>query len=228
MNPINRRTVLRSAGAAVATAAAGRHLFAIAAQLTSQEAAANLVPFAKTRYGSISGTIEDGIFVFRGVPYGRDTAPVRFRAPLPPTPWTGVKDCDAFTTRAPQLTALRGLEAIGSAPSLGSSAFAIAGAPPRIAPESGVQSEDCLHLNVFTPGLRDHRKRPVLVYFHGGAYNNGSVNSLLYDGKRLCHRGDVVVVTVNHRLNAFGFLYLGAIDPKQFPDSSNKLERGRG
>ncbi len=69
--------------------------------------------------------------------------------------------------------------------------------------------------------MRDHRKRPVLVYFHGGAYNNGSVNSLLYDGKRLCNRGDVVVVTVNHRLNAFGFLYLGAIDPKQYPDSGN-------
>ncbi len=90
-----------------------------------------------------------------------------------------------------------------------------------MAPEAGVQSEDCLHLNVFTPALRDHRKRPVLVYFHGGAYNNGSVNSALYDGKRLCHRGDVVVVTVNHRLNAFGFLYLGAIDPKQYPDSGN-------
>jgi para-nitrobenzyl esterase len=95
------------------------------------------------------------------------------------------------------------------------------GAVLRIAPESGVESEDCLHLNVYTPGLRDHRKRPVLVYFHGGAYNNGSVNSPLYDGKRLCKRGDVVVVTVNHRLNAFGFLYLGAIDPKQYPDSGN-------
>ncbi|MGB9290716.1 MAG: carboxylesterase family protein, partial [Terracidiphilus sp.] len=86
---------------------------------------------------------------------------------------------------------------------------------------AGEQSEDCLHLNVFTPGLRDHRKRPVLVYFHGGAYNNGSVNSALYDGKRLCHRGDVVVVTVNHRLNAFGFLYLAGIDPKAYPDSGN-------
>ena len=68
------------------------------------------------------------------------------------------------------------------------------------------QSEDCLHLNVWTPALRDRKKRPVLVYFHGGAYNNGSVNSALYDGNRLCHRaqGDVVVVTVNGRLNAFG------------------------
>jgi para-nitrobenzyl esterase len=221
MNPINRRTVLRSAAAAVATTAAGRHLFPLAGQLTPQEVAANLAPTAKTRYGQISGTLEDGIKVFRGVPYGGNTARVRFQAPLPPAPWAGVKACDAFTTRAPQLTTLRGLEAIGSAPSLGSAGSAIAGAPPRIAPESGVQSEDCLHLNVFTPALRDHRKRPVLVYFHGGAYNNGSVNSALYDGKRLCRSGEVVVVTVNHRLNAFGFLYLGDLDPKQFPDSGN-------
>ena len=84
----------------------------------------------------------------------------------------------------------------------------------------GVQSEDCLHLNVFTPGLRDGKKRPVLVYFHGGAYNNGTVNSDLYDGKRLCHRGDVVVVTVNHRLNAFGYMYLGDLAP-EYKDSGN-------
>jgi para-nitrobenzyl esterase len=221
VNPINRRTVLRSAGVAVATAAAGRNLFAIAGHLTPQEVAANSTPVAKTRYGLIGGTLEGGILVFRGVPYGANTASTRFQAPLPPTPWPGVKVCDAFTTRAPQLTALHGLEAIGSAPSLGSAGSATAGEPPRIAPESGVQSEDCLHLNVFTPAGRDHRKRPVLVYFHGGAYNNGSVNSALYDGKHLCQRGDVVVVTVNHRLNAFGFLYLGAIDPKQYPDSGN-------
>src|ERR1700728_2921164 len=221
LNPIARRTVLRTAGAAVATAAVGRRIFALAGQLTPQEVAANSTPVAKTRYGSISGTLEDGINVFRGVPYGADTAPVRFQAPLPPAHWTGVRACESFTTRAPQLTALRGLDSLNSSPSLGSAGSGAAGAPPRIAPESGVQSEDCLHLNVFTSALRDHRKRPVLVYFHGGAYNNGSVNSALYDGKRLCHRRDVVVVTVNHRLNAFGFLYLGAIDPKQFPDSGN-------
>jgi len=221
MNSINRRTVLRSAGAAAASVALGRRLFAAAGQFTPQEVAANSTPVAKTRYGSISGTLEDGINVFRGVPYGADTVSVRFQAPLPPAHWTGAKSCDSFTTRAPQLTALRGLDSLNSSPSLGSVGAATAGAPPRIAPESGVQSEDCLHLNVFTPALRDHRKRPVLVYFHGGAHNNGSVNSMLYDGKRLCHRGDVVVVTVNHRLNAFGFLYLGAIDPKQYHDSGN-------
>ena len=83
-----------------------------------------------------------------------------------------------------------------------------------------VQSEDCLHLNVWTAGLRDRKKRPVLVYFHGGAYNNGTVNSDLYDGKRLVHRGDVVVVTVNHRLNAFGYLYLGDLAP-EYAQSGN-------
>ena len=84
----------------------------------------------------------------------------------------------------------------------------------------GEQSEDCLHLNVFTPGLRDRKRRPVLVYLHGGAYNNGTVNSDLYDGRRLCQRGDVVVVTVNHRLNAFGYLYLGDLAP-DYAESGN-------
>jgi para-nitrobenzyl esterase len=214
MNPVNRRTVLRSAGAAAATLA-----FPGINAATGQ--ASGSAPEAKTRYGQISGTLEDGINVFGSIPYGADTAPVRFKAPLPPTPWTGVKVCDAFTTRAPQLMAMRGRQGANSAPSLGSVGMPPPGTAPRVAPEAGEQSEDCLHLNVFTPALRDHRKRPVLVYFHGGAYNNGSVNSPLYDGKHLCHRGDVVVVTVNHRLNAFGFLYLGALDAKQYPDSGN-------
>ena len=221
MKPMNRRAVLRSAGVAAAALALRRSLFAFPGSHAAAAQATASAPQAKTRYGSISGTLEDGINVFRSIPYGADTAPVRFQAPLPPTPWSGVKACDAFTTRAPQLTMLRGPQGTNSAPSLGSAGMTPPGTAPRVAPEAGVESEDCLHLNVFTPALRDHRKRPVLVYFHGGAYNNGSVNSPLYDGKRLCKRGDVVVVTVNHRLNAFGFLYLGAIDPKQYPDSGN-------
>ncbi len=221
MNSVDRRAVLRSTGAAAAAFALRRSLFAFPGSLAAAGQAPASAPQAKTRYGSISGTLEDGINVFRGIPYGADTAPVRFQAPLTPTPWAGVKVCDAFTTRAPQLTMLRGPQGANSAPSLGSVGMPPAGTAPRVAPEAGVESEDCLHLNVYTPALHDHRKRPVLVYFHGGAYNNGSVNSPLYDGTRLCHRGDVVVVTVNHRLNAFGFLYLGAIDPKQYPDSGN-------
>jgi para-nitrobenzyl esterase len=220
VNPVPRRAVLRSAAAAAASLALRRRLFAFPARLATLADAAT--PQAKTRYGLVSGLLEDGINVFRSISYGADTAPVRFQPPLPPAPWINVKMCDAFTTRAPQLTPLRGPQGANAAPSLGSAGAAPPpGAAPRVAPEAGVESEDCLHLNVFTPGLRDHRKRPVLVYFHGGAYNNGSVNSPLYDGKRLCRRGDVVVVTVNHRLNAFGFLYLGAIAPKDYAQSGN-------
>ena len=82
------------------------------------------------------------------------------------------------------------------------------------------QSEDCLFLNVWTPALDEKRKRPVLVYFHGGAYSTGSVTDPINDGARLAERGDVVVVTVNHRLNALGYLYLARLDPR-FPDSGN-------
>jgi para-nitrobenzyl esterase len=93
---------------------------------------------------------------------------------------------------------------------------------PQLAARRGpaAESEDCLHLNVWTSGLRDGKARPVMVYFHGGAYNNGSANSDLYDGKRLVHRGDVVVVTINHRLNAFGYLYLGDLSP-EYEQSGN-------
>ena len=91
---------------------------------------------------------------------------------------------------------------------------------PQVRPTAGA-SEDCLRLNVWTPGLRDGHKRPVFVYFHGGAFNNGSVTSNLYDGVRLSRRGDLVVVTVNHRLNGFGFLYLGDLGGPEFADSGN-------
>ncbi len=85
------------------------------------------------------------------------------------------------------------------------------------APQSGKDGpggEDCLTINVWTPALRDGSKRPVLLYIHGGGYNNGSGSDPLYDGVRLCRRGDVVVMTVNHRLNLFGYLYLGEFDER--------------
>lgn len=82
------------------------------------------------------------------------------------------------------------------------------------------QSEDCLFLNVWTPDIAGKRKRPVMVYFHGGAYSTGSVTDPINDGATLAARGDVVAVTVNHRLNALGYLYLARLDP-HFPDSGN-------
>ncbi len=156
-------------------------------------------PEARTTAGRIRGVVEGGVNVFRGIPYGADTAKTRFRAPAAVAPWTEVKDCTRFTTMAPQLTGAK----------MGAGGGTSSSGVPGVGPDVGVQSEDCLNLNVWTRGRRDGRARPVLVYFHGGGFNNGTVNNAVYDGKRLCERGDVVVVTVNHRLNAFGYLYLG-------------------
>jgi para-nitrobenzyl esterase len=136
--------------------------------------------------------MDGGIYVFKGVRYGADTSTRRFLPPTPPEPWAGIRDTQEFGPIAPQ-------------PSTG-------GRPI---------SEDCLHLNLWTPGLRDRGRRPVLVWFHPGAYTSGTSNEIETDGARLCRRGDVVVVTVNHRLNAFGYLYLAEIGGAEFADSGN-------
>ena len=154
----------------------------------------DVAPLATTTAGRIRGYVDQGVDAFKGISYGADTARRRFQAPLPPAPWSGVRDCRAFGPMAPQASARN---------------------------DGAVAGEDCLNLNVWTPGLRDGRHRPVLVYFHGGAYDNGTVNSDLYDGVRLCRRGDVVVVTVNHRLNGFGYLYLAELGGPEFADSGN-------
>ena len=146
---------------------------------------------ATTRSGRIRGFVDRGIHVFKGVPYGADTAPRRFQRALREAPWRDVRDATAVGPSAPQ----RG--------------------------DDGPGSEDCLYLNVWTPGLRDGARRPVLVYVHGGGYDTGSGSAALYDGVRLCRRGDVVVVTLNHRLNAFGYLYLAQHGDARFADAGN-------
>jgi para-nitrobenzyl esterase len=99
--------------------------------------------------------------------------------------------------------------------------FAPLGTYGPSAPQRGGEgAEDCLFLNVWRPRRDPNRPRPVMIYFHGGAYSTGSANSPLLDGSNLAATGDVVVVTVGHRLNAFGYLYLARLDPR-FPDSGN-------
>jgi para-nitrobenzyl esterase len=149
-------------------------------------------PIAITTAGKVRGYTDNGINVFKGIRYGADTTSRRFMPPLPPEPWSGVLDALNYGAASPQQS--RGSERTG---------------------------EDCLFLNVWTPGLHDGHKRPVMVYIHGGAYANGSGSSPLYDGVRLCRRGDVVVVSLNHRLNAFGYLYLARFGGSEFADSGN-------
>lgn len=143
--------------------------------------AKSTAPVAATRYGRVRGSVDQGIKVFKGVRYGADTSTRRFQPALAPEPWTGIRDALQYGAASPQKS------------------------------DEPNQSEDCLFLNVWTPALADGGARPVMVYVHGGAHANGSGSSPLYDGVALCKRGDVVVVTLNHRLNVFGYNGLGQI-----------------
>lgn len=173
-------------------------------------------PIAATTAGRVRGALDDGIAAFKGIPYGGDTALRRFQPPVPPDPWTGVRDALAWGPRAPQAGGrlARPAAGPGEGPPADTYSDAYNGRPTPM-------SEDCLHLNVWTPGLRDGGRRPVMVYIHGGAFSGGSANSDVYDGVRLCRRGDVVVVTLNHRLNIFGYLYLAELGGSEFADSGN-------
>jgi para-nitrobenzyl esterase len=147
-------------------------------------------PLARTADGPIEGLAANDAFTFKGIPYGADTRTTRFQAPVPAKPWRTVRKAFAYGPACPQSS------------------------------DEPNQSEDCLYLNVWTPALRDGGKRPVMVYIHGGAYSNGSGSAEIYDGTNLCKRGNVVVVTINHRLNAFGYLSLGMLD-ERYADSGN-------
>jgi len=176
---IGRRAALFGAGSALILPASG--VFAA----TSKH------PLARTVSGRIRGAVDDGIKVFKGIRYGADTSRRRFMRPVPPEPWSDIRDALAYGPASPQRDI------------------------------SEPTSEDCLFLNVWTPGLRDRARRPVMVYFHGGAHASGSGSSPLYDGTRLCRRGDVVVVTVNHRLNIFGYGYFAPFGGPELADSGN-------
>jgi len=132
--------------------------------------------------------------VFKGIPYGGSTAATRFRPPVPPAGWVGERDALAYPPMAPQpAISLGGLFA--------SWTF------------DKEMSEDCLALNLWTPAVGDGARRPVMVWLHGGDFASLSGSRNVFDGTRLAQKGDVVVVTLNHRLNSFGFLYLNEIAP---------------
>jgi len=151
---------------------------------------------AETTLGKVRGVDNNGIKVFKGIPYGASTAGSnRFMAPADPSKWTGVRDALEYGHSAPQ----RNPDAPARAGGLG---VASENLPP--------EGEDCLVLNVWTPavGANANRKRPVMFWCHGGGFVTGSGSSPDTDGSNLARRGDVVVVTINHRLNVLGFANL--------------------
>ncbi len=182
-------------------------------------------PIVKTQSGSIAGLARNGVLSFLGIPYGAPTGGAgRFMPPRPPAPWAGTRDAKAYGDACPQVP-------LGTSPFAAKLPPGVAPPPPTVmqtqlaslfsgGPHEARQSEDCLVLNVWTRAL-DTAKRPVMVWLHGGGFAVGSGSSPMYDGTRLVERGDVVVVTVNHRLNTFGYLYLGDIGGEPFAQSGN-------
>src|SRR5262245_62434643 len=152
----------------------------------------------ETTYGTLRGAQHGDHLKFLGVPFAKPPiGELRFKAPEPPAPWSGVRDALTFGASAPQ--------------------------DPLSAPgfrAEGPESEDCLYLNVYTPAA-DRARRPVLFWIHGGGFSHGSGTQPSYDGGPLAERGDVVVVSINYRLGALGYLYLGQHGGERWNAASN-------
>jgi para-nitrobenzyl esterase len=195
---ITRRDLIQASvlfgGAAIGSGSAGS-LLALAKDPATE-------PIVTTTLGRLRGTYRNNVYSFKGIHYGASTAgPLRFQPPVPPKRWEGVRDALEVGPPAPQVLDYGGFWRGLSGP--------------------GDMSEDCLVLNVWSPDLRGHEKRPVMVWLHGGSFGVGSGGANLYDGSNLAARHGVVVLTVNHRLNLFGYLYLHKLCGDRFADSGN-------
>src|SRR5258708_17125274 len=193
---MNRRTLLKSSllGAGLGLAKVTGGLPDITLVGAAPNGSTAMTPVVDTTSGKVRGVLHGGVNTFRGIPYGASTAGAnRFLPPKKVEPWTGVRDAFQNGHSSPQVAPAPG--AIGA----GLRGYA-------------AQGEDCLVLNVFTNGVSasgDAKKRPVMMWIHGGGYAYGSGSSLGYDGGNLARTGDVVVACINHRLNIVGHLFLG-------------------
>jgi len=202
---IGRRTVLKGASllaaagaapiAAAAQAVASRPPDATGAPSKDAVVARSDTAVVEIATGRIAGYVRNGIFAFKGVPYGDTTGEAgRFAPPRKPRPWAGVRSSRNYGPVCPQDKGTGRLN--------DEEAFMFQW-------NDCVEGEDCLRINVWTPGIKDNGKRPVMVYLHGGGFTAGSGHDIAaLDGENLARRGDVVVVTLNHRLNLLGYLDL--------------------
>ena len=151
----------------------------------------------KTASGPVAGYVDDGVFIYKGIPYAKAE---RFAPATDPDPWTDVRPSRAYGPTAPA-PARAGWWSDDQA-------FTMHW-------DDGFHDEDCLRVNVWTGGIGDGKKRPVMVWLHGGGFREGSGQELIsYDGTNLARDHGVVVVSLNHRLNVLGFLDLSAFGAK--------------
>jgi para-nitrobenzyl esterase len=170
--------------------------------------ASDATAVVETTAGKVRGFVQDGIATFKGIPYAASTEGAgRFRPPSRPTPWTGVRSAKQYSFVCPQV------------PRAG---WANDEEAWMFNWDDGRPGEDCLRVNVWTPDVNDHARRPVMVWLHGGGFQAGSGQELpSYHGERLSRRGDVVVVSLNHRLGVLGFLNLADGASAELASSAN-------
>jgi para-nitrobenzyl esterase len=170
-------------------------------------AARAATPVVKTTNGPVRGTVEDGVYTFKGLRYAQaPLGALRFMPPRKPKAWTEIADASHYGAAAMQWSASN----VAVQRPLVDKALHEILLPPD---DERNESEDCLFLNVWTPEVGGAKNRPVMLWMHGGGFNYGSASWRAYDGHNLAKKHDVVLVGVNHRLNAFGYLYLGELVP---------------